>query len=152
MTLYDYLKKCNGKKSTDIATCVITDKQSIFVVKNREDYDHWDIVKELHSLAFLTKEIVDDEIFDDAVMLFSEGIDLIVSIPDKLTSDQVDELNRYLEQAKRFEEEYGITLHMPLTRKDISDICRNRITNDRKLNDKELIIGKVLKKSRGKYE
>ena len=146
--LFDYLCFCNGNISNYKLACVVTDKQRIIRVDEKSKSDHWDIVEDIYKEVFPGEDVEVDNLFDGAILMFSNGNDLLVDLPEKVSEQQLDCLLDLLRQARNFEEESGNYLYMTYNSRELVDMARQSLSSDKKEKPNEIIIGKELVKKK----
>lgn len=146
MNLYDYLVYCNGERSDYKLVEVITRQQSVMEIKEKKDFDHWDILREIHKKIYPSREVDDSNMFSDSIVLFSEGNDLTISIPNEVNNEQFYMLKYNLRNARAFEYDYDRFLFMPYDSRELIEDAKKKVKEDLSLDEDEVIIGTQLEK------
>ena len=143
--LLDYLVYCYNKPGEYKLAGVITDRQTVVDVRRKIDYDHWDIVEEIHKKVYPQESVEQEKIFPDAIVMFSDGNDFIVDLPNEVSLPQLETFFEFLKQVRTFEQEVGGTIHMLDSISGLADNAHARLNKDKKSRLDEVIIGEVNK-------
>ncbi len=142
----DYLCYASNRPQEHILAGVITDKQCVVDVKPKKEYDHWNIIEEIHKKVYPNETVEQANLFEDAIVLFSGGNDLIVSLPNEVTMPQLECFLSFLRQARMFEQEIGGLLHTVYLYNELAVMAKDKLVDKRENEKDEVIIGEDIKK------
>ena len=146
ISLYDYLCYCTHEKVVPKLAGVITDKQKIINIVQKDLNDHWDMMKDIFDDIYTGIDYDFDVVDKETLQLFSSGKDMIIALPKEVSEFQYECLLDILRQVKRFEYEYDTQLFMVSDPEECLATARERLKTteiNRTYNNEQVLRKKI---------
>ena len=140
-SIYDYLVYCTEHNCQYKLVIVVTDKQIIYSTKKHDQDDHWNMIVDINKEIYPERGYDEYKVANTPIVFTSLGTDLEISIPDKVSENQLNAVIDIVRQVNHFEYNYDRYLFMPYDPGEMVALCKERKTSDLPKDDDEEIVG-----------